>query len=491
MNLNRLGSEKVYLNNCNQTGFFLMKYFSRISVLSLCLTLAVFAQSFGQGYEIEARIKGIKDSSLILGHWHRSSTQFVPKDTAKADSEGKVIFKGNKDLPGGIYVILFPGNKNWVELIYSGKETKFSISTDTTDVIGNMKITGSKENEMFYAYQQELKSKAKQMEEIRKTGGANAQQQLLASQGEFKAFRDKLLNENKESFTAKALKMSGDPEIPAAPKLANGKTDSVWVFNYYKAHYWDDYDFADPRILNTPFLEPRLDRYFKNLVVQVSDSLIKDADKLIAKTIPGSDIRSFVVFHITNQYENPKTVGTEAVWVHMAEKYYLSGQMGTSEEVKKRIAEKVTTLKPLLVNKTFPALTLTDQTGKKVSPQTMPAEYTVLFFYAPTCGHCKEASPKVKSFYEKNKDKGIKVMAISIEHDVKEWKSFIETYHLDGLVNAYDPLKQIDFNRKFDVVTTPTVYILDKNKKIIARKMPVEQLEDFMNYYQNKVGKKI
>jgi thiol-disulfide isomerase/thioredoxin len=468
-----------------------MKHFFRIVVLSLCLVLSLFAQGFGQGYEIEARIKGIKDSTLILGHFSRSSTQFVPRDTAKADADGKIIFSGNKELPGGLYVILFPGNKSWVELVYSGKEPKFSISTDTTDVIGSMKITGSKENELFYAYQQELKKRAKDMENIRKAGGAGAQQSIASSQAEFKAFRDKLLNENKDSFTAQILKMSGDPEIPAAPKLANGKTDSVWVFNYYKAHYWDDYNFTDPRILNTPFVEPRLERYLKNLVVQVPDSLIKDVDNLIAKIPAGSDIRSFVVFYITNQYENPKTVGTEALWVHMAEKYYLSGQMGIAEDVKKRIAEKVTTLKPLLVNKTFPTLNLTDQTGKKVSPQTMPAEYTVLFFYAPTCGHCKEASPKVKEFYEKNKAKGIKVMAISIEHDVKEWKSFIETNHLDGLVNAYDPLKQIDFNRKFDVVTTPTVYILDKNKKIIARKMPVEQLEDFMNYYQNKVGKKI
>ena len=59
------------------------------------------------------------------------------------------------------------------------------------------------------------------------------------------------------------------------------------------------------------------------------------------------------------------------------------------------------------------------------------------------------------------------------------------------MINGFDALKDIDFNRKFDVVTTPTIYILDKDKKIIARKMPVEQLEDFMNYYQNRMAKKI
>lgn len=467
-----------------------MKYI-QVSVLSFFAAVISFTASFGQGYQIDAHIKGIRDSSLILGHYSKNSTLFVPKDTAKADSEGNLSFKGETNLPGGIYVILFPGNQRWVELVYSGKEDHFSIATDTSDVIGKMKITGSKENELFYSYQNELKSKAKQIEALNKEKGPDFQKKLVAAQEDFKNYRQKFLTDNSDTFTSKLLKMSADPEIPAAPKLPNGKTDSMWVFNYYKAHYWDGYDFSDSRILNTPFLEPRLDRYLKNLVVQVPDSLIKDADWLVSKTAGNKEVKSFVVFYITNQYENPKTVGTEGLWVHMAEKYYLSGEMGVAEDVRKRIVEKVNTMKYLLVNKTFPPLTLTDPAGKKVDLKTVAANYTILFFYAPTCGHCKEASPKLKEFYDKNKANGIKVMAISTEHNMEEWKSFITTYHLEGLINGFDALKEIDFSRKFDVVTTPTVYVLDKNKKIIARKMPVEQLEDFLNYYQNKIDKKI
>lgn len=468
-----------------------MKNFSRIYALITVFTMAFASFGYSQGYKIEARIEGVKDSSLILGHYSRSSTQFVPKDTSKADANGNVVFSGDKPLPGGIYVILLPGNRSWIELIYSGKETNFKISTDTLNIIDKMKVTGSKENEMFYAYQKELKEKSKEIEQIRKVGGGDVQKKMDVAQQGFKEYREKLLADNKDLFTTKVLKMSAEPEIPDAPKLANGKSDSMWVFNYYKGHYWDNFDFADARTMNTPFLEPKLERYFKNLVVQVPDSVIKDADALVGKTKGNPDAKTYVAYYITNMYENPTTVGTEAVWVHMAEKYYLSGQMNIGEDTKKRIAEKVASMKPLLVNKTFPALSLTDPTGKKVSPQTIAANYTILFFYAPTCGHCKEASPKLKEFYDKNKDKGVKVMAISTEHDQKEWKSFIDTYHLGELINGFDALKEIDFNRKFDVVSTPTVYVLDKNKKIIARKMPVEQLEDFLTYYQNKISKKI
>lgn len=468
-----------------------MTVYTRASVFTLLLLLTFFSNAFSQGYRIEATVKGMRDSSFVIGHYNRNATQFVPKDTAKADANGKMVFEGPGPLPGGLYVILFPGNQKMIELIYSGKEPNFAIEVDTTDMIGSMKVTGSKENELFNNYRKELNNGTKEMESLSKQTTPEAQARLKTIQEGFGTYRKKLLTEHADSFTATLLKMSADPEIPAAPKLPNGKTDSMWVFNYYKAHYWDAFDFSDPRIVNTPFLEPKLERYFKNLVVQVPDSIIKDADMIVKKVSVNTDLKAWTVFYITNQYENPKTVGTEAVWVHMANKYYLSGEMGVSEDIKKRITEKVTTLKDLLVNKPFPALTLTDPAGKKVSVQTIQANYTILFFFAPSCGHCKEASPVLKAFYDKNKANGIKVMAISTEHNVEEWKTFVKTYHLEELINGFDALQQIDFNRKFDVVTTPTIYILDKNKKIIARKMPVEQIEDFLSYYQNKMARKL
>ena len=468
-----------------------MRDYTRTYLLLILTVFGLSSTVYAQGYRIEATIKGMRDSSFVIGHYNRNASQFVPKDTARADANGKVVFEGKTPLPGGLYVILFPGNQKMIELIYSGKETSFSLEADTADVNTSLKITGSKENELFYDYRKELAKGSKEIEALGKQQTPESQARIRTIQDGFGTYRKKLLAENAGSFTAQLLRMSADPEIPAAPKLANGKTDSMWVFNYYKAHYWDAFDFSDPRIVNTPFFEPKIERYFKNLVVQVPDSIIKDADLIVKKVSANKDLKSWTVFYITNQYENPKTVGTEAVWVHMANKYYLSGEMGVSDDVKKRVAEKVATMKDLLVNKTFPALTLTDPTGKKVSVQAIDANYTVLFFFAPTCGHCKEASPVLKVFYDKNKANGIKVMAISTEHNIEEWKSFVKTYHLEELINGYDALNQIDFNRKFDVVTTPTIYILDKNKKIIARKMPVEQIEDFLNYYQNKMARKL
>jgi len=450
------------------------------------LIISLAMPSFGQGYRIEATLKGFKDSSFVLGHYSYSNKQFVAKDTARADANGHMVFEGKTNLPGGLYLLLFPGNQKWIEIVYSGKETKFSMETDTASLVESMKINGSKDNQLFYAYQKELKRGVQQIEALSQNKTADAAAKMKAAQDNFKAYRDKFFKENADSFTTKLFRMSSEPEVPAAPKLADGKTDSLWVFNYYKRHYWDEIDFSDDRILRTPFLEAKIDRYIKNLVVQTPDSLIKDTDWLVAKASANKDVKSYVVFYIINQYENPKTVGTEALWVHMANKYYLSGDMGISEDAKKRILGKVNTLKDVLVNKTFPALPISDAAGKKINLHTIDANYTVLFFYAATCGHCKEASPVLKSFYDKNKADGVKVIAIDTEHNPDEWKSFVKNYHLEELINGFDPLNQVDFNKRYDVVTTPTIYVLDKNKKIIARKMPVEQLDDFLNYYKKK-----
>src|SRR5690606_39990895 len=100
------------------------------------------------------------------------------------------------------------------------------------------------------------------------------------------------------------------------------------------------------------------------------------------------EMKEHIIYYITNAYETPTTVGTEGVFVHMAEKYSLNGGMPVSEDGKKRIRERVAVLKPLLVNKVFPDLAVTDPLKKSIRLQQIQADYTVVFFYSPTCGHC-------------------------------------------------------------------------------------------------------
>jgi thiol-disulfide isomerase/thioredoxin len=460
-----------------------MKYYFK-GLFIVLLFFGIHFDSSAQGYRIQATIKGYADSTFVIGHYNRSHTQFVPKDTATANAEGQVVFKKNTELPGGLYVILFPGNSRLIEFIYSGEEKQFSFATDTLDLIDHMKVSGSMENQIFYQYQQELRKIEKQMAAQKQESSAESESKINALREQYLTFRKKFFLDNKSTFTVKLLNLVADPEIPTPPK---DNRDSLWSYHYYKAHFWDAFDFADPRILKTPFFDKKVEQYFTSVVQQVPDSLIKEADLVIKKAGANPDAKSAVVYQIANLYENPKIVGAESVWVHIAEKYYLSGEMGTAEESKARIASKVNTLKKLLVGKILPNLQLSDPTGKNFSVNTIPAEYMVVFFYSPTCGHCKEAAPQLKEFFEKHKAENVKVVAVATERNVEEWKKFISTQHLEAVIHGSDATNSIDFNRGFDVVSTPMIYILDKNKKIIARKMPVNQLDDFLNFYKKRM----
>ncbi|GHB72434.1 TlpA family protein disulfide reductase [Persicitalea jodogahamensis] len=460
---------------------------------AVLLTFFSGESAIAQGYRIEANLKGLQDTTAILGHYKYNGQQFIAKDTARSDANGLMVFEGKENLPGGLYLILLPGQQKLVQLVYSGKETDFSLQTDTSSIVKSMVVKGSEENQIFYEYQQELgkimeESNALNLEKKLKSDQVSAalvNKKLNDLQQKFTDYQKKFFEDHADTFTAKLFKVTMEPEVPPAPLLANGRKDSVWVFNYYKNHFWDNFDFADERLLRTPFLQPKLERYVKELIVQVPDSVNKDADALIQKAAKAGnkELKSQIVYYITSEYENPKVVGTEGVFVHMAEKYYLSGQMEVSEDAVKRIGERVASMKPLLVNQVIPNLTLSDPDKKPVSIHGIKADYTVLFFYSPTCGHCKDAAPKLKEFYDTNKAKGAKVLTIATDQSPEDWKKFIKDYKLEELSNGFDYTYKHDFRTEYDVYTTPTIYVLDKNKKIIARKMPIEQLDDFFNFY--------
>jgi predicted membrane-bound dolichyl-phosphate-mannose-protein mannosyltransferase len=75
-------------------------------------------------------------------------------------------------------------------------------------------------------------------------------------------------------------------------------------------------------------------------------------------------------------------------------------------------------------------------------------------------------------------------------NDFDQWKQFIREHHLGGWVNVYETeaqrkivesAKKPSYKQLYDVTQTPTLYLLDKNKKIIAKKLTMEQLDDLLD----------
>jgi thiol-disulfide isomerase/thioredoxin len=469
---------------------------------NLLLILAIAFMNCAQmnaqkaGYEVKMNIKGLSDATLKMAYYF-GDKQYV-KDSARVDSKGNAVFRGDESLPAGIYIAVLP-NLNYFEFIMD-KEQRFSLETDTANLIKNMKVKGNKDNELFYEYMKFASEKGKEMENLRKELEANKGNKELtesitarqkALDEEMKVFKLNFINKNRDRFLSKVFLASYDPEAPEAPILANGRKDSLFTFNYIKKHYLDSVDFKDDRLLRTPVLGNKVKNYMERIVPQIPDSIIKAADEIIARTDPKSEIFKYLVYYITNTYEKSKLMGMDAVFVHMAKNYYLTDKVYWIEDhQRQKIMERVLNLQDNLIGKTAVNLKLLTPEFHQTELHKINKEFTIVYFWDPSCGHCKKVTPKLYEFYQEKKDTyNLEVFAVYSEADTAEWLGYLRKNDYQW-INAADLLWKTNFKLHYDIYATPVIYILDRNKKIIAKRLDVENIEDFLkNYVKNNKQK--
>jgi peroxiredoxin len=183
-------------------------------------------------------------------------------------------------------------------------------------------------------------------------------------------------------------------------------------------------------------------------------------------------------------------MGMDAVFVHLVEKYYVAGDaFWLNDEQLNKVISRAYSIAPNLIGQQAPPLEVKDSSLKPVSLYTTKAKYTVLVFWDPTCGHCKIEVPRLDSAYKASwKSKGVAMVGFKTEGTKEEWQNFIKQYKLNGWIHAWDPDAQSNFRRLYDVYSTPVVYLLDEKKKIVAKRLGVEQLNEFIDKMEARGG---
>ena len=134
-------------------------------------------------------------------------------------------------------------------------------------------------------------------------------------------------------------------------------------------------------------------------------------------------------------------------------------------------------------------LQMLDTSGKSVSLYGIKAPFTFITFWDPNCGHCKETVPRIDSIYQaKWKAHGVKLIGVNIDEGANEsWKKYIREHNLGEWVNIYQSVKVkedeakrgvANFRQLYDVFKTPTLYLLDSQKRIIGKMLSIEQFDD-------------
>ena len=441
-----------------------------------------------QGYKIDVSVNGFQASEAYLAYYY-GNKQYI-KDTAQA-ANGSFTFAGEEPLDGGIYLVVLPPSNTYFELVID-KEQRFSVATDTFDFINLIKIKGSKENQVFYDDLKFLGQKRKeigQIDEKLKTEGISKtdKDKLLAQKGkidqEVKTHRAKLMEQKDKTLYAKVLYSMKEPEIPEAPKDENGEPiDPNFAYWHYRQHYFDYLDMTDDRLLRTPVLHNKIEQYLERLIPKVPDSLCEAVHFIVDKTRANDDMFQYFVVNLLNKYANSKIMGMDGVYVCMVEKYYMSGEAWwADEETIANMTERALAISPTLVGRMAPNFTVQDVNGNFKQLHGVDAEYTILYFWDYDCGHCKKVTPELGKTFEKFVGKGVKAFAVSINGDVEVWKEKIKEYGIEKAINVQDHRRQSGFDQMYDIRSTPRLLILDKDKKILAKQISVEQMDEILS----------
>lgn len=464
--------------------FFIILLFS-FPVISYC--------QLRNAYEIEVTIKDLPDSTVFLAY-HLGDKQYI-KDTLKLDASGHGFLHGREVLPEGVYMIVLPGRKYFEILISTDQH--FSISCLNRDFFNTLSFTGSDENSAFVAYQKKWITMQQRSTAISKRIQNNKQNKdslkilggiQKVQEENMRVYLKSVITENNGTFLSTLVKAMLPVEVPEfTVPVGYANPDSIrWIrsYNYNKDHFFDNIDLTDEKLLRTPILYARLNTFFTTVVIQAPDSINKEIDKLIKKCGSNYKVFQFIAVFLFNHFRDSEIMGQDAVMVKLADDIYLSGKADwVTKEFKSDLKRQIDLIRPNLIGKKAQNIVMDSFKGIFVSLYDVEKEFTVLYFWEPDCGHCKEATPKLKAFYDKPRDYSLEVFAVCTTSDKAKWTKYIEDNKLTW-INGWDPQRGSHFDYYYNVQSTPTVYILDKDKKIIAKKLAVEEIGPFIENYR-------
>lgn len=476
----------------------------------ICFLIFVFSSllSVAQtGYKLDFKVAGLKDTTVYLGNYYGPST--YRSDTARVDKNGSFSFSGKKTLPQGVYILIVQKGKELLKAFdfVISDDQNFALETTTDDFIGKMKVTGDVDNQLFFenmVYNMERGKEAdpfiKVLQDslLDETNKKDAREGFQRISKKVMAYQDDIITKHPTTLTARILKANKQLEVPEAPKLPNGEVDQAFGYRYYKKHYFDNFDLADDAMIRMPkpFYLDKLKEYLDKLVVPSADSLIKEIDGLAAIARKNKETYKYLVWQCVFKYQNPEIMGQDAIFVHLFDKYFASKEMDfwIDAKTKQNLKDHADQLRLSLIGMTAPNLIMQDINKQPRNMYDIKNKYTILFIFDPDCGHCREETPKLVNFYNANHTKlNVEVFAVSADSSMKKMQDFMKEFKTPW-ITVNGPRSYVgSYHKLYDATQTPTLYIIDNRRKIIAKKPPIEKLEEFLMHYeesQKKAGSK-
>lgn len=258
------------------------------------------------------------------------------------------------------------------------------------------------------------------------------------------------------------------------------KSDTVQepLFNY-----WDNFKFDDSLSVQNPEVG---EQALVNFIVQLNklpDSIGAKAIKKMlqrVKTYPGS------LSYFTKQYEHylydPNSpYRNDALYQPVLE--YLVDSVTLSGAERYRYEEKLALVRKNKVGTEALDFSFQHVDGKISKLSDYDNSYILLFFYEPGCPNCDVSIEELKTStgFRQLIEKGIlNVLTIYPHGNHQEWLAYHSKIP-SSWINGTDKQREIKTKRLYDLKASPTIYLLDSDKKVLLKDTDLNQVANYFN----------
>jgi thiol-disulfide isomerase/thioredoxin len=422
------------------------------------LFLAVF-------YNLFLCLNGGSDSPVILAI--QQGEYVVPVDTLSPDFQGCVTFTGEQALEPGQYMFV-QDNRRLFNFLVSRPEPvsiRF-IATINKGRTEDIQIDGSEENNAYMRFYQFLQDKYALINKILDSDSDTQVklQEVERMEGTIRDYTHFLAGQFDSCMLGIIARNVFTPE-------PSNEDDTL--------HYLDYIDFMDPRYLNTSILPVRLKEFFTQKLEQQPDTLISYTD-LFLKEEMHPRVRVYCARYLFTLFFTSEIMGMERVAVHIAQAYFLNDPSFSDDpEMLREMETYVQFNSQCLTGMKAPSLDLPDAEGTVRSLYAISVPHTVVFFFEDSCPACSDELLKLVKFSQSADNKSVKIYAV-YTGDTRNAFVKYSNFFPENWITVWDPDLSSGFQRKYNVRSTPRIYLLDKNKIIIGRDIGTETLNEIL-----------
>ncbi|MCP4252685.1 MAG: redoxin domain-containing protein [Candidatus Scalindua sp.] len=476
-------------------------------------SITVYAQ---QAYTLKGTAGHMAGKKVELLDFFGDKNTVVASTTV--DKDGLFQFPFSDDSPVGMYRLRFDKGRN-VDIIYNRKDIELSISKPSVQagkysLSDGIDVLSSGDSSLYYGFLRTLDLRRKRTALLNQlklvyptsknstsgvTGAGEFRSQIEVELGnlhnEFEVYIQQLIDNNPDSYTAKIIRTMKTPVFSVESPEGDQRE---WL----KEHFWDSVDLSDATLLHSTVIPSKV---FEYILLYNDNRLNKEylqmafieaVDDVLFRAQADETVFSVVLDIVTRRFEKSQY---ELVLTYITENYILSdsgcedSEKAVSADRADELRDKVETIKRMAVGNTAPEIDMPQQglfdlkiaegsvvpaSGSQMKLSSISAEYTLVLFWASWCPHCQSLLSAVKGIYEEYSDKGLEILAISIDKDRIAWQNSITK-------GQYSWINYSELNgwngkaaKEYGVWSTPRMYLLDREKRIIAKPVTVEELKE-------------